>query len=140
MKIDDGLKMEKYEEIQNENELVLKKFEAYLNKKGTSKKEIAKHLDNIHLLINDYLAIDWEVEPTELDASFLKLFLDWCIDKWIFNTSSGLASALNSVKIFYNYLNENNKIKDINKILSICENKEDYIKEFNSHESLLGEY
>lgn len=132
--------MEKYEEIQKENEKIIKKFEAYLAKKGTSKKEIAKHLENTRLLINDYLASDWEVEPAQADSFHIQEFLDWCIDKWIFNTSLGLASALNSIKIFYIYLNENNKIKKINKILCICENKDYYIKEFNSHERLLEEY
>ena len=132
--------MEKYEEIQNENEKIIKKFEAYLTEKGTSKKIIVKHVNNVNLLTNDYLAMDWEVNPIEAEAYLIRLFLDWCIDKWIFNTSSGLASALSSIKIFYGYLNENNKIKEINKILRICENKDYYIKEFNSHERLLGEY
>ena len=140
MKIDEGLKMEKYEEIQNENERIIKKFGAYLKKKGASEREIAKHLGNIHLLINDYLAADFEVKPTEAESFQIELFVDWCIDKWIFNTSSGLVSALNSIRIFYNYLNEGNKIKGISKILRICENREDYIKEFNSHERLLDEY
>ena len=132
--------MEKYEEIQKENEKIIKKFEAYLAKKGTSKKEIAKHLENTRLLINDYLASDWEVEPAQADSFHIQEFLDWCIDKWIFNTPTGLALALSSIRMFYSYLNENNNAKHANKILHICENKDRYLKEFNDHERLLGEY
>jgi len=133
--------MEEYEKIQDENEQILKKFEVCFLKKGLSKGIINKHINNIRLFINDYLADDWEIRPIELDASSLVLFLEWCIDKWIFNTSSGFVSALASIKIFYEYLNKdaNYKIKEINKILSICDKKDYYANKFISHERLLNQ-
>ena len=132
--------MEKYEEIQNKNEQIIKKFEAYLNKKGESKKGIAKHLDNIHLLINDYLAIDFEVKPTETDSFQIEEFLNWCIDKWILNTPTELISILNSIKIFFEYLPCHNNQKEKKEILQICEKKDYYLKRFDSQEKILNEY
>ncbi|MBI4981124.1 hypothetical protein HZC30_06235 [Candidatus Woesearchaeota archaeon] len=129
--------MEKYEKIQKENIKLLNKFEEYLLQKNLSKKTIKRHINNVELYINDYLAIDEEESPQEIDGYTLESFFGWCIDKWIFNTVSGLLSMIISVDIFYEYLNENKPIAHIDEIRKVCANKEYYTKKFKSHERLL---
>src|SRR3989344_6608445 len=129
--------MEKYEEIQKENAELLSKFEEHLLRKNISKKTIKRHINDVELYINDYLAIDEEASPQEIDGYTLDVFFRWCIDKWIFNTISGLLSAISSIRLFYEYLNENKQIAHIDEIREACAKKEYYTKKFKSHEKLL---
>ena|SRR3989338_7638407 len=129
--------MEKYKEIQKENTKLLNQFEEYLVQKNISKNTIKRHINNVELYINDYLAIDEEESPQEIEGYTLEVFFRWCIDKWIFNTVSELLSMIISVDIFYEYLNENKPIAHIDKIREACAKKEDYTKKFKSHERLL---
>ena len=128
----------KDEQIQEENIEIMDNFRNYLTKKYTNPKVIKRHLDNIHLLINDYLAVDFEIKPIETESFHILEFLDWCIVKWIFNTSSQFISTLESIKIFFEYLPNYNKLKEKKEILKICEKKDYYLKRFNSQEKLLG--
>lgn len=130
----------KYELIQKENEAIIDNFSKYLTKKYTNPRVIKKHINNIHLLINDYLAIDFEVKPNEADSFQINEFLDWCVTKWIFNTSAELISVLDSIKIFFEYLPSHNNAKEKKEILKICEKKDYYLKRFNSQEKLLDDY
>ena len=129
--------MEKYEEIQKENAELLSKFEEYLLRKNISKKTIKHHINNVELYINDYLAIDEEASPQEIDGYTLDVFFRWCIDKWIFNTVSGLLSMIISVDLFYEYLHKNKSIAHIDEIRKVCTKKDYYTKKFMSHERLL---
>ncbi len=129
--------MEKYEEIQKENTQLLRTFEEYLIQKNLSKKTIKRHINDVELYINDYLAIDEEASPQEIDGYTLEVFFRWCIDKWIFNTVSELLSMITSVDIFYEYLYGNKLIPHIDEIREACTKKEYYTKKFKSHEKLL---
>jgi len=129
--------MEKYEEIQKENTKLLNKFREYLLQKNINEKTIKYHISNVELYINDYLAIDEEETPGEVDGYTLDFFFRWCIDKWIFNTVSELLSTIFSIHLFYEYLNENEQIQYIDEIRKICTKKDYYAKKFNSHERLL---
>lgn len=130
----------KDELIQEENKAIIEDFRKYLTKKYNNPRIIKKHLDNIHLLINDYLAVDFEIKPTEADSSHMWNFLDWCITHWIFNTSSELISIMDSTKIFFEYLPNHNNLKEKEEILKICDEREYYLKKFNEQEKLLGDY
>ena len=130
--------MENYEKIQKENKKLLKKFKEYLSQKNISKRTIKCHTSNVELYINDYLAIDEEEGPHEIDGYTLDSFFRWCIDKWIFNTVSELIRAIFSINLFYESLNEDKDIRHIDEIREVCTNKEYYSKKFNSHERLLG--
>ena len=90
--------------IQEENKEIISKFSKYLTKKYGNPRTIKKHLDNIHLLINDYLAVDFEIRPAEANSFQIGEFLDWCVTKWIFNTSAQFIYVLDSIKIFFQYL------------------------------------
>jgi len=129
--------MEKYEEIQKENTKLLNQFEEYLVQKNISKKTIKYHINNVELYINDYLAIDEEASPREIEGYTLDVFFRWCIDKWIFNTISELLSMIISVDVFYEYLNENKPIAHIDEIREACAKRDYYTKKFKSHERLL---
>src|SRR3989338_11238447 len=126
--------------IQEENEAIIDNFSKYLAIKYNNPRVIKKHLSNIHLLINDYLAVDFEVKPTEADSFQIEEFLNWCISKWIFNTSSELISVLDSIKIFFEYLPSHNNPKEKKEILEICEKRDYYLKKFKGQEKLLGGY
>ena len=130
--------MERYEEIQKENTKLLGQFEEYLVQKNLSKKIIKRHINDVELYINDYLAIDEEATPQEVDGYTLKTFFRWCIDKWIFNTVSEFLSAIFSIYLFYECLNENKPIHHIVEIRKVCAKKDYYAKTFKSHEKLLG--
>jgi hypothetical protein len=134
---DEGRTMEKYEKIQKENIALLHQFEEYLLRKNLSKKTIKKHLNNVELYINDYLAIDEEESPQDIDRYTLETFFRWCIDKWIFNTVSELLSTIFSVYLFYEWLNENKHIAHIDEIREACAKKDYFAKKFQSHEKLL---
>jgi len=129
--------MEKYEKIQKENAELLSKFEEYLLRKNISKKTIKHHINNVELYINDYLAVDEEAGPQEIDGYTLESFFRWCIDKWIFNTVSEFLSAIFSINLFYECLNENKQIQQIDEIRKVCAKKEYYAKQFKSHDRLL---
>ncbi|MBS3081324.1 hypothetical protein J4416_00090 [Candidatus Pacearchaeota archaeon] len=126
--------------IQEENEAIINNFSKYLAKKFNNPRVIKKHLSNVHLLINDYLAVDFEVKPSETDSFQIEEFLNWCISKWIFNTSSELISVLDSIKIFFEYLPSHNNPKEKKEILEICEKRDYYLKKFKGQEKLLGGY
>jgi len=130
--------MENYEKIQRENTHLLNKFEEYLLRKNISKKTIKSHINNVELYINDYLAINEEESPDEIDGYALESFFRWCIDKWIFNTVSGLLSTICSIHLFYEYLNQNKQIHYIDEILEACAKKDYYAKKFKNHERLLN--
>lgn len=130
--------MEDYEKIQQENKLLIKEFEKHL--KGLSKRTIRNHVYNIELFLNDYLAGYDGIRPQEVDTYDVESFMRWCIDKWMFNTASGLVSALTSIKIFYQYLQQRGIKKNIIEIVEICGNKDYYVKKFNQHEKLLRNY
>jgi len=130
--------MEKYEKIKKENTELLSKFEEHLSRKNISQKTIKHHINNVELYVNDYLAIDEEANPQEIEGYTLKTFFMWCIDKWIFNTVSEFLSMIISIGIFYEYLNEHKQIADIGKIRETCAKKEYYLKKFKSHERLLN--
>ena len=127
----------KDELIQEENKAIIDNFSKYLAIKYNNPRVIKKHLSNIHLLINDYLAVDFEVKPTEADSFQIEEFLDWCVTKWIFNTSTELVSVIDSTKIFFEWLPNHNNSKEKKEILKICEKKDYYLKRFNSQEKLL---
>ena len=126
--------------IQEENEAIINNFSKYLAKKFNNPRVIKKHLSNVHLLINDYLAVDFEVKHSETDSFQIEEFLNWCISKWIFNTSSELISVLDSIKIFFEYLPSHNNPKEKKEILEICEKRDYYLKKFKGQEKLLGGY
>ena len=126
--------------IQEENKEIINNFSKHLSKKFNNPRLIKRHLSNVHLLINDYLAVDFEVKPSETNSFQIEEFLNWCIAKWIFNTSSELISVLDSIKIFFEYLPTHDNQKEKKEILKICEKKYYYLKRFNSREKLLGGY
>lgn len=131
--------MGKYEYLLDENEKLLKLFEAHLLKKEESRKAVRKHMSNIELLINDYLAVN-RTSPEKADKYDIADFLDWCIDKWVFNRVSGLILALASIKLFYEYLKGKGIAKNISGILEICAQGSYYASKFSKHEKLLEGY
>lgn len=133
------LKMEQYEKIQKENKQLIAKFVDYLKSKGLGDRTIRNHNSNLELL-NDYLSGYNETKLEEAEPYDIMSFLIWCIDKWMFNTISGLVAAISSIRIFYEYLQEKGIKKDIKEIIEICSDKDRYVKEFNKHEKLLGDY
>lgn len=132
--------MGKYEYLLEENERLLKLFKAHLLKSGMGERTIREHISNIELLINEYLAGYDRISPEKADKYYIDGFLNWCIDKWIFNRVSGLVLALASIKLFYEYLKGKGIVKNIGGILEICAQSGYYAAKFNKHENLLEEY
>ncbi|MDI6737269.1 MAG: hypothetical protein QME12_02010 [Nanoarchaeota archaeon] len=131
--------MGKYEYLLGENEKLLKLFEAHLLKTGLSGKAVREHKSNIELLINDYLAAN-RVSPEKANKYDIADFLDWCIDKWVFNRVSGLILTLASIKLFFEYLKGKGIAKNISGILEICAQSSYYAAKFSKHEKLLEGY
>lgn len=132
--------MEEYEKIQQENKKIIKQFEDHLQVKGINNRNISNHISNIDLFINEYLAGYDEIKPHEAGEYEVESFLRWCIDKWMFNTASGLVSALSSIKIFYEFLKEKGVKEDIKGIVEVYKEKDQYVKKFYQHEKLLDGY
>lgn len=126
------------EEAYQKNEKVIIGFIEYLKSNGFGSRTIRLHKSNIELL-NDYLGND-ETEFADVDAYEIGSFIRWCIDKWMFNTLSEFISSLSSIKQLYQYLQQNGMIKDIDEIMKVCMDKDNWAKKFNKHENLLGDY
>lgn len=123
------------EKIQEKNAYLIKGFEESLT--NLSNKTIKRHINNVDFLVNEYLAMDEEKYPQELDEDTLDEFFRWCINKWMFNTSSELCSVISSIKKFYQYLNEKEHVPNIDGIMEICAKKDHYVEKFNIQERKL---
>ena len=98
--------MEKYEKIQEENNKLLKTFEEWLLNRNYSRKAVKRLISDVDLFINQFIAMEEEISPREVDGYNLDYFFRWCIDKWMLNTASGLISVVSSIQLFYEYLND----------------------------------
>ncbi len=126
------------EEVYQKNEKIMLEFIENLKSNGLGSRTIRIHKSNIELL-NNYLGND-EKEFADADAYEIESFIRWCIDKWMFNTVSEFISSLSSIKEIYQYVQQKGMIKDIKKIIEICQDKDNWAKKFNKHEKLLGDY
>ena len=98
---------------------LIKEFEKHMVDSGLAKKTIRSHVQNVDLFINDYLLceeIELENGHEEIDE-----FFDWAIRKNVVISQSSLRQFASSVKKFYRFLFDTNKIdaatsREINKI------------------------
>lgn len=129
------MEFENYEKerdkIIKKNEIYLKEFKEWLNKKGLVSKTISKHIGNVDFYINEYLNY---YEPTEMEegcygiSSFLG---DWFIRKCMWSTVSSIKTTAASIKKFYQCMLELNHIdkSSYQELLDeIKENMDDWIE------------
>ena len=111
---------EKYEKecnrIRKENKKLISGFETWLSTKNLSPKTIDKHASNIDFYINEFLLYEDAIEAKS-GAGEIDMFLGyWFIKKAMWANKSAIKENAASLKKFYQYLYEDNKVseEDIN--------------------------
>ncbi len=127
------------EKVRKENKKLILNFIEHLKASGLSSRIIKNHKSNLELL-NDYLGDFNQTEFVDADSYEIGCFIEWCIDKWMFNTVNEFILFLSSIKQFYNFLQQKGLTKNTNKINEICKDKDKWAKKFNMHKKLLGNY
>jgi hypothetical protein len=111
------------------NNILIYKFEKYLESQNLVKKTIKKHCDNIDFYINNFLLHD-EIEKPEDNVNSINMYFDYFMPrKTTFGSVNDTKNQIASLKKFYKYLLELNRISksDYNELLQIIKNnKEDW--------------
>ena len=103
----------RYKELEKENNALADKFRKHLKACGLSDKTIRNHVDNVCFYLNDYLLGHYDdVDASAgIDYSYIADFLDYFfIRKCIWSTPSTLRSTAASLKKFYRFMYENDKV------------------------------
>ena len=117
------------------NEVLIDKFKLWLKSKDLVDKTITKHINNIYTFVNDYLNHYENIEVEDGIGKVYEFLNDLYIRKNIGLTSSALKEMASSIKKFYNYLEQINKItSDEYKKLcqSIKNNMDNFLNSLNS--------
>lgn len=117
------------------NEVLIDKFKLWLKSKDLVDKTITKHINNIYTFVNDYLNHYENIEVEDGIGKVYEFLNDWYIRKNIGLTSSALKEMASSIKKFYNYLEQINKItSDEYKKLcqSIKNNMDNFLNSLNN--------
>ncbi len=129
--IDEDSKIVQIEKLTNEqvkqNNQLLNEFEQYLYSQHLVKKTVAKHRDNIEFYINTYLLHD-EIEKPEDNLNSIDMYFDYFLpNKTTFGSVSDTKSSIGSLKKFYKYLLELNRIskEDYNEMLQLIKNNKE---------------
>ena len=101
---------QKCEELRKANAELLKKFEASLVERGLSKKTINRHVENVDLLINDYMLRDDEPEAITSGQCSLDGFFYFFIRKCMWSTPANVKTTAASIKKFMKFLADNGDI------------------------------
>ncbi len=97
------------EEIIEENNVLLKEFELWLQPKKLSDKTIHKHINNIDFFINNYL-VHYEIIKAEDGATEIGGFLgDYFIRKSMWSTKNSIMGYIASFRKFYTFMVKVNK-------------------------------
>ena len=105
---------EKYEKecnrIRKENKKLISDFEIWLSTKNLSPKTIDKHTSNVDFYINEFLLYEDAIEAKS-GAGEIDMFLGyWFIKKAMWANKSALKENAASLKKFYQYMYEDNKV------------------------------
>lgn len=97
--------------IKKENKVHLERFSNWLKKQNLSVKTINNHIDNVDFYINNFLCY-YEPKIAVLGYSTIDDFLgDWLIRKATWTNKATIKSNATSIKKFYLFLLEEDKIK-----------------------------
>lgn len=100
----------KLRSIENENKIILERFEINLKDKKLSKSTVDKHVGNIDFFINDYL-LRYEPIPAKEGSDEVGFFLgDWFIRKAMWASVTSIKENITSMKKFYQFMYESGKI------------------------------
>ena len=107
---------EKYEKeckrIRKENKKLISAFETWLSAKGLSPKTINKHVSNVAFYLNEFLLYDDAVEAKD-GANKIDMFLGyWFIKKAMWANKTAIKGNAASLKKFYQYLYEVDKVSE----------------------------
>jgi len=98
--------------IRKENKKIISGFEAWLSSQGLSQKTINKHTSNIDFYVNDYLLYEEAVEAKD-GAEEIGMFLGyWFIRKAMWANKSSIKENAASLKRFYQYMYESDKVSE----------------------------
>lgn len=100
----------KLRSIENENKIILERFEINLKDKKLSKSTVDKHVGNIDFFINDYL-LRYEPIPAKEGSDEVGFFLgDWFIRKAMWASVTSIKENITSMKKFYQFMYESGEI------------------------------
>jgi len=112
-----------------ENDILINLFKKYLNGQSLAPKTIKKHGDNIDFYINTYLLHD-EIEKPEDNLNSIGMYFDYFLPrKTMFGSANDTKNQIASLKKFYKFLLELNRISknEYNDMLEdIKESKEEW--------------
>jgi len=104
--------MKECEKIRGENKKLISGFKEWLSAKGISQKTINTHVSNADFYINEYLLYEDAIEAKD-GAMGIGMFLGyWFIKKAMWSSKTAIKENAASLKKFYQYLYENNKVSE----------------------------
>ena len=96
--------------IRKENEKLLQNFSNWLSEKNLSKSTIKKHYNNVDFYVNEYLLYEDATEAKE-GVHSIGMFLGyWFIRKAMWASESSIKGNAASLKKFYQFLHEKEKV------------------------------
>ena len=120
------------------NKKYLNGFRKWLDDKKLSDRTIKRHISNIDLYINIYLAY-YEITLAEEGAFGVDRFLsDWYIRKCLDSSKSGIRSTAASIKKFYEYMKDLGLVKASDYewlVNTLKKNMNKYINNYIKYES-----
>ena len=99
-----------YEEIENENKVLLRGFERDLTEKGLSDKTIDRHVFNAELFLNTFLLYREEL-PVDEGASNIDEFFYFFVHKCLWSTPNNVKTTAASLKKLFRFLMEQGRIE-----------------------------
>ena len=107
---------EKYEKgckrIRKENIKLISGFKTWLSAKGLSPRTINKHASNVDFYVNEFLLYEDAVEAKD-GAGEIGMFLGyWIIKKAMWANKTAIKENAASLKKFYQYLCEDDKVSE----------------------------
>ncbi len=99
-------------EVRKDNKILLDDFSKWLAGKGLAPKTIGSHLENIYFYINEFLLYEEATDASE-GVCQIDLFLGyWFIKKAMWASKNSIKSNASSIKKFYEFMLENDKIDE----------------------------
>lgn len=119
------------EKIQAANQILLNAFQEDMEARKLTQKTVNKHISNVDFYINDFLLYEEPQQPEEGVNQLNYFFGYWFIRKAMWASATSIKETITSLKKFYGFLGEKERIKPeeyIDMLQEIKESKEEWLE------------
>jgi site-specific recombinase XerD len=99
-------------QVREENRTLISGFETWLSTKGLSPKTIDKHASNVDFFVNEFLLYEEAIEARDGAGEIGRFLGYWFIRKAMWANNTGIKENAASLKRFYQYLYEHDKVSE----------------------------